>query len=407
MVSEVSVPAHVSPHLVRKFNFITEPVLLSTPWEFCDHINEAPDIFYSPELGGHWVVTRHHLVDELLHRPDLFSNKMLGIPPVHESTTVKLIPTNLDPPDHGPYRKLMMQTMFAPRHMAALERDMYEASRAATDAFVDAGHCEFLAAYARPVPIDLFMRMMGLPLSRREQFMPDVTRVFRGSTAAERQIGYENISRLLSDWLDTPPSEPRRDGEAHIFNALMTSTLDGRRLNWDEMLSIALELVLGGLDTVTAFMSHVMHFMAASPAHRQQLVDNPGIIPEAVEELLRRFGISNLSRVVASDLVFHGVMMKAGDMVLYSTPFTSVDRRQYDDPLSVRFDRENKRSHLAFGSGPHFCAGHLLARMELRIMLEEVLPRLPNLSVRPDTRLQYVSGISLAMRELPLVWDPV
>lgn len=402
MLPEI-VPDHVPDYLVHNLNYITDPDILSRPWEFYDSLNELPGIFYSPELGGHWVVTRHDLIVDLLRRHDLFSTRKQGIPPVHESMV--LLPSSLDPPDHAPFRKLIMQSVFAPRRLASFEADMRTISRAATAAFVDDGHCEFMSAYARPVPVDLFMRMMGLPPSAREEFLPHALRVVRGESAEERALGYESLYRLLSDWIDEFLSEAPDNQDSQMLAVLTTATLgEDRELSRDELLSMVMLLVLGGMDTVTSSMSHIMHFMATSPAHRQLLVGKPELIPDAVEELLRRFGISNMSRVVTSDTIFHGVSMKAGDMVLYSTSAASLDNRQFEDPKSVDFERTNKKSHLAFGSGVHFCAGHHLARTELRIMLEDLLPQMPNLRLEDGAPLRYVSGSALSLDELRLVW---
>ena len=111
---------------------------------------------------------------------------------------------------------------------------------------------------------------------------------------------------------------------------------------------------------------------------RKQLLDEPDLVSDAVEELLRRFGISNIARVAERDCEFHG----------------------------VEFRRKDKKNHLAFGTGPHLCVGHLLARIELRVMIEETLPRLTNLRLAPQVRLAYESGGTLALKSLPLRWDP-
>ena len=168
---------------------------------------------------------------------------------------------------------------------------------------------------------------------------------------------------------------------------------------------MSLMLFLAGLDTVTSAMSHIMHFMASSPMHRQQLADEPTLLPEAVEELLRRFGISSIPRKVERDIEFHGVTFKKGEMVLYSLPMLSLDARRFQNADQVDFRRKDKKGHLAFGTGPHLCAGHHLARLELRVMLEETLPVLPNLRVRPNTQLHYSLGGTMVLDSLPLVWD--
>lgn len=365
-------------------------------------MNDAPDLFYSPALGGYWVVTRHALADELLHRHDLFSNRQVAIPPVPDAPV--LIPNNLDPPAHGRYRKFMMQKMFSARALGSLEQDFRALTHDILAEMAPRGQCEFLRDYARPAPVMLFLRMMGLPPQRFEQFMPWVNGVFRGTTPEQQAEGFAGCATFLSDWLAEKVADRAVPAGGHMLTAMLDADLDGASLSAGEMLSIAMMLLLGGLDTVTASMAHVMRFLAESPRHREQLLAEPALIPEAVEELLRRFGIANIGRVVATDIDFHGAPMRAGDMVLYSTPMLGLDRRRYRDPLEVDFCRDDKKGHLAFASGPHLCTGHLLARIELRVMLEELLPRLADLHVAPGAGIEYSNGGTLTMLQLPLEW---
>jgi cytochrome P450 len=177
-------------------------------------------------------------------------------------------------------------------------------------------------------------------------------------------------------------------------------------LTFDEMLSISMMLFLGGLDTVASQTTHVFHFLATHPAHRDALSADPALIPKAIEEMLRRFGISHIGRELAGDIEFHGVAMKAGDSIVASTPISGLDRRIFPDPLTVDFGRfSGKPTHWAFGAGPHICPGAHLARVELRIMLEEILPALPNFRLKPGASLEYLPGATLTVKALPLVWD--
>lgn len=366
-------------------------------------LNDAPDIFWSPDLGGYWVIARNELVDEFLQRHDLFSAKKLSVPPVPGAPP--LIPNSLDPPDHGPYRKIFMQKMFSPRILAGLEQDFRELSRSAVDAMLPSGACDFMEAYARPAPVSMFLRMLGLPLEERERFMPWVQGVFHPASTDEQAKAFMESAAYLGEWLDEQIANPVARRGGHMLAAMLDARIGERALAKEELLSMTQMLFLAGLDTVTSAMSHAMHFLASSPTHREQLLDEPALAPDAVEELLRRFGISNIARVTARDCEFHGVEFRKGDMVLYSTPMLGLDHHRYQDPLTVDFRRKDKKNHLAFGSGPHLCAGHLLARMELRVMIEETLPRLPNLRVA-SARLAYESGGTISLKSLPLLWDP-
>ena len=138
------------------------------------------------------------------------------------------------------------------------------------------------------------------------------------------------------------------------------------------------------------------------------MLENPEEIPVALEELLRRFGISFIGRAAAKDQVFHGVTMKKGDVVCAGTPIAGLDPDEWDDPLTVDFQRgRGKRvKHLGFGAGVHLCIGAYLARKQLSIMLEELLPRMPGLRIATGiTAIENAAGATMMLKTLPLEWD--
>lgn len=385
------------------FDFRDDPRLRTDPWSVLHKMNDKPDLFYSPALGGYWVVTRGELVAEVMRRYDLFSVRNIGIPVVKDAPVV--IPNNQDPPEHAKYRRILSQQMFSPQALGSVEEDSRRLTRALLDAFVATGECEFVQAFARPLPVISFLQMMDLPPERLPEFMTWIRGIFHGESLADRTAGFQQAHQYLSSWLDERMTGPIPVAGGHMLRALLSAEVDGRRLTKDEMLSIAIMLLVGGLDTVTSQMTHIMRFLAESPRHRQRLINAPSSIPEALEELLRRFGISNIARTVARDCTYHGVQLKAGDSILCSTPIANLDATVFPDPLVVDFERPNRKAHWAFGSGIHLCPGAYLARVQIRVMLEEVLPRLPRVRVKPGIAIEYVSGGTLAIKALPLLWD--
>jgi cytochrome P450 len=399
------IPPHVPPSLVKRYDFRHDEALRTDPWGAMYALGDGPDIFWSPDLGGYWVVTRGAYIEEVFSRSDLFSVKSLAIPKQPDAPV--LIPNNLEPPEHGKYRKILSQNMFSPRALGAMGDECRQLVKDLLRSFRQKGECEFVSAFATLVPVDMFLRMMGVEPERRDEFLPFVEKVFRGQTAADIQSGFSEAGEFLAGWLDEQLRAPEAASlRGHMLAAMLAGEVDGRPLTRDEMLSISMMLFLGGLDTVASQTTHVFHFLATNPAHRQSLLDNPGSIPKAVEEMLRRFGISHIGREVAKDIEFHGVTMRAGDSILASTPISGLDRRAFTDPLTVDFGRfAEKPRHWAFGAGPHICPGAHLARMELKIMLEEALPALPNFRLSPGVRVEYLPGATLMVKELPLIWD--
>jgi cytochrome P450 len=400
-------PPHVPVSLVRHYDFRHDPDLRTDPWLRIARLHDEPDIFWSPDLGGYWVVTRGPYIEEVFSRGDLFSVKSLAIPKQPDAPV--LIPNNLEPPQHGKYRKILSQQMFSPRALGVMGDECRQLVRGLLDSFRDEGACEFVSAFANLVPVAMFLRMMGVEPGRRDEFLPFVGQVFRGQTAADILGGFEAAGAYLAAWLDSELKDRTAAAQkGHMLGAMLAGEVDGRPLTRDEMLSISMMLFLGGLDTVASQTTHVFHFLATHPEHRDSLRGTPSLIPKAIEEMLRRFGISHIGREVARDIEFHGVKMKAGDSIVASTPISGLDRAVFPDPLTVDFGRfSDKPSHWAFGAGPHICPGAHLARVELRIMLEETLSALPNFRLRPGAKLEYLPGATLTVKELPLIWDPL
>ncbi len=400
----VIVPAHVPPELVSHYDFRHDPQFRTDPWTWMYRLNDKPDIFWSPDLGGYWVVTRGPYIEEVFSRGDLFSVRSLAIPKQPDAPI--LIPNNLEPPEHGKYRKILTRKMFSPRALATMGAECRDMVRELVAGFRDRGACEFVSEFAAIVPVDMFLRMMGVGRERRPEFLPFVHMIFRGETAEEIGAGFALAGAFLAGWLDEQLADPEASSRGHMLAAMLEGEVDGRPLSRQEMLSMSMMLFLGGLDTVASQTTHVFHFLATNPRHRASLVDDPALIPAAIEEMLRRFGISHIGRAVAKDIEFHGVRMKEGDSIVAATPISGLDRQAFSDPLTVDFGRfAGKPRHWAFGAGPHLCPGAHLTRIELRIMLEEVLPALPNLRLKPDTELVYLPGATLMVKELPLVWE--
>ncbi len=399
------VPDHVPAELVIPFDFRNDPRIRKDPWGLFHSVNELPEIFYSPDLGGHWVLGRAALLEEAWQRHDLFTTKSVSVPRIE--APFELIPLNLDPPEHRPYQQIFMKRMFAPRIMDGLLESFRQLTRDTIEAFAPLGEIDFAAAYAHPVPISIFLRMIGVPLERRTAFTHSIERVFRGTTSDEIKQGMFEVAGLLDGWLDAELADRHSPRDAHMLEAILSAEIDGRLLSKHEISRIATMLMLAGLDTTTAATLHTLAFVAGSPDHRQRLIDDPSLIPSAVEELLRRFSIANVARMAGSDFAFHGVDIKQGDMILFSTPIAGLDENRFENPLVVDFARPNVKAHtLAFGTGVHMCSGHNLARRELRVTLEETLPRLRNLRLKPSADIEYTSGgtVTISSR-LPLVWD--
>ena len=385
---------------VVSFNYRTGEAMVADPWTVLHDLGTGQGFFYSPELGGHWCAAKRETVIDILRNCELFSSRNIRVPRVER--TVPSIPHHMDPPEHGKYRISVVE-LFGHRILDALTPAIRATARGLANELAERNEGEFVRDFAMRMPVEIFMRMCGLPLERRDEMIGWVQSYFHGASQQESNDAHEKSIAYLRGWLDEQLVDPDKSG-GHIMPSLLKTRVDGRPLSREEMLSIIITLFNGGLDTVAAQMTHIVRYLAEHEEQRQKLVNNPGKIPDAVEELLRRFSIISIGREVTRDATYAGVELRKGDMVLCLISAAGLDEEIFPQALEVDFERSNRRQHCAFGSGPHMCVGAPLARLELRIMLEELLPRLPGLRVRPGASLSYHTGVTLGLVELPLQW---
>jgi len=318
----------------------------------------------------------------------------------------KLIPLQVDPPDHAKYRRLL-DPEFGPKRMAALEPDARKLVNELIDTFEDRGHCNAHEEFATPLPSGMFLAMMGLPMSdlplflrwRDDTIRPDVPdNDFEAAQKVREAVGHE-----ISAYFEKSVEERRKNPDDSLLSRIAQGQVDDRPLTREETLGICHLLLLGGLDTVTATLDCALAYLAQHPEERQLLVDNPDLTPAAVEELLRhQTPVMMVVRVIKEDAEFGGVALKKGDHATVMIGSANADDTEFPEAASVNFEREANR-HLAFGAGPHRCLGSNLARVELQVALQEWHRRIPDYRLADGAELMFSPGIRQTA-ELPLVW---
>jgi cytochrome P450 len=178
-----------------------------------------------------------------------------------------------------------------------------------------------------------------------------------------------------------------------------------RPITPEETFNLLTLVLFGGLDTVASMLGFLCRFLALHPEHRRDLVAHPDLQKNAVEELIRRHGVSNTARYITHDFVHNGVQFRGGDLIQVPNTLFGLDERVNADPIRVDFRREPVR-HAAFGNGPHTCPGAVLARREIAVFLDEWLKRIPEFSIKPGSKPQMASGHVNGVTRLELVWDP-
>lgn len=351
-------------------------------------------------MGG-VLVSKHEDVLTVLRNPEVFSSSDDAI---DIGQVRPLIPLQLDPPEQTKYRKLMAP-LFAPAAIAKLEGRTRSLVTKLIDAVAEDGHCNFHQAVAEPLPCTVFLELLGLPLSRAREFIELKDGIIRPPAespeerlAMVKEVG-QKIYAVLEEVVDERAAEPRED----FISGFLASEVDGERLSREDVIDIGYLFFLAGLDTVTATLDCSIAYLAQHPKHRQELVDDPSLIPEAIEELLRfESPVGGVPRIATQDTLLSGCPIKAGTRVSVSIGSANTDERFWEHPDSVDFHREVNK-HIGFGAGAHRCLGSHLARMELRVTLEEWHLRVPSYQLAPGTELVYTAGLR-QVENLDLVW---
>ena len=352
-------------------------------------------------FGGYSVnLSRYEDVMWAMRHPEVFSSNDV----VNIGNDMPLIPLSVDPPDHRKYRRLL-DPEFSPTKMAALEPESRALVNRIIDEFVARGECEFHEDFATPLPSTIFLALVGLPQSDLPQFLQwrdDTIRPDAKSEADAQRIR-EAAGTAISGYFETALEEKRRNPDDRLLSRIVTAEVDGRPLTQAEMLGMCHLLLLGGLDTVTATLDCMIAYLAQHPERRRSVVADPELMSAAIEELLRhQTPVMMVPRIVAQDVEMGGVSLAAGDGATLLIGAANVDPAEFADPDEVRLDRGANR-HLAFGGGPHRCLGSHLARMELRVAMEEFHKRIPEYQLADGAEIHFSPGIRQA-DSLPLVF---
>ena len=360
--------------------------------------SQVPDIFYTLHNGGHWVVKGFDMVRRVTMDSEHFSTAEIDIPKVPSEN--KLIPLNLDPPDHAPYRAMLLKH-FSAKTVAALEPTLRAwAARLIEQARPDGG-CDFTENLGAGFPVSVFMEMMGLPMDRFAEFREIVTEYFEQITPERRRELQEIIVGEVEALIEARRAEPRDD----LISHLVQERVRDRLLTQKELNSICFLLVIAGLDTVANMLTFSTYHLARNAELQARLHADPSLVPAFVEECLRRYAVVNAARMVKKDIEIDGYQFRAGEMVMCALPAAGLDPRKNDSPETFSLDREN-RAVMPFSAGPHLCLGHFLARAEMRVFFEEWTRRIPRFDVAPGFTPDYRVGFVMAIPSLPLKWQP-
>ncbi len=356
---------------------------------------------------GSYLITSAGAAEFALRSPRLFSSRrafdLVGSP-------LPLVPIAFDPPEHTRYRRIL-QPFFSPRGVAAWLPQVRALAGELIDGVAQRGQCDLVEDLAVPLPAQVFLTLFGLPVDDRDRLNAWKDGLLRseppgpGETRGERAI---RLGAELYEYLVEHVAQRRRDGiDTSTGTGLLGQLLAqpaGQRLTDEEIYGLAFLFVLAGLETVTSALSTAFAVLASQPSLRSRIAGDPAVIPAAVEELLRVDGpLLFVPRVTTQDVEVAGQLIPAGALVQVMVAVADRDPVPHPDPDVIDFSRQERS--LAFGGGPHRCLGSHLARMEMRVAIEEWHRRIPEyqLAPGPAPRVTWPAGV-VGIGHLPLVF---
>jgi cytochrome P450 len=392
-------PQHVPASLHHDFDFYhvaTADGDLFRSW--MEVKSKAPGpVFWTPHNGGHWVATGGREVETIYTDYERFSNVDIFIPP-NGSRENAMLPQEMDPPESLAYRSIILRPLM-PAQVSLMEGKIRARTIDLVEGLAPNGQCDFVREFATILPIEIFLSLMGLPLEDRAYLLPLGEMSTRAETAEQRAYSHQEVMHYLDREIERRRATPCDDFLSRIANAVVNGEMIAKR----DAIHLALNVMFGGLDTVANLLSFCLLFLARNPGHRRALIEEPQLMKNASEELIRRFGMVAVGRRIACDIEFAGAVMKKGEMILGPTMLLGWDDTIVAHPATVDFHRSSP-THMTFGAGPHVCAGQHLARREVRIVLEEWLKRIPDFSLAQDAELRLGTGLVAGLLSLPLRW---
>ncbi len=394
---------------------------LADPYPFLNDARRHAPAFFSERLD-HWVVTRHADIRYILRTPAVFSatnaNSPLQAPCPHAAKALldggyRAVPTlaNVDPPAHTRVRRLAAAA-FTNRRVAAMESVIRDLVRDFVDRHGPAGRADLVGDLAWGLPAMVLFRILGLGDEHLETVKAGSwSRILFVYGIPDEEIQVEAATGLAEFWRFVEALVAERTtspGDDYISALITARDADGDRLTQAEVATVSLNLLFAGHETTTGLMSNSLRRLLEDGRAWNQLIADPTLIPNAVEEVLR-FDSSVIAwrRQTVNDTEIGGVAIPADARLLLSLGAANRDPDMFEDPDVFDVARANAREHLSCGQGPHLCLGAPLARMQGRVMLEELTRSLPDMQLEADHRYEFAPNISFrGPLSLPATWEP-
>ena len=363
-------------------------------------------IAHTERYGGVWLPLTHEMVNEIAYDTEHFTSRSVVVGQLKPSEIEDAMPAPIggappitsDPPFHQEARRILLPA-FAPKKIDPLRDEIRQMCHDLIDKMEDREFVDAAKEYAQHIPVMIIASMAGLPKEDGDIFRSWVHVILEGigESREEREPVFMALNEYLTKAVDDHIENPRDD----LISFLLNAEIMGNKLSREHVVGTIILLMVAGIDTTWSGIGNSIWHLATNPVDRRRLVENPDMIPMAIEEFLRAYAPVTMARLVKQDHEFHGVQMKEEDWVLLPFPAANRDPLKFDDADKVIIDREENR-HAAFGLGIHRCLGSNLARLELNVAVEVFLERFPDFELNTQEEVTWSTGQVRGPRQLPI-----
>jgi len=378
----------------------TDPRWTENPYPIWDELRAASPVVHTDRFLGCYMPTTFDTVKQITYDTEHFSSRRVVVRDVRPEV-VPAPPITSDPPEHKPAKQLLLPS-FTPDAIKKLEPRVRAICNELIDSFINDGKCDAAACYSRYIPVRAIAHMLGIPETDGDRFIQWIHEILELGIRDQAILmkAVQEVMAYFSGHIEHRKKAPTDDLITTLMNA---RDKDGRPLSDLHVQGTLRLLMIAGIDTTWSAIGSSLWHLARTPADRERLLAEPGLLPTAIEEFLRAYSPVTMAREVMKETEVGGCPIKPGNMVLLSFPAANRDPARFADADKVVIDRK-LNPHAAFGLGIHRCIGSNLARMEMTVAIEEWLRRIPDFRLDPAGKVTWSEGTVRGPRQLPVLF---
>ncbi|MDG2111245.1 MAG: cytochrome P450 [Actinomycetota bacterium] len=378
----------------------SDPQWVNDPFPIWEDLRGRCPMAHSKRFNrGMWLPLSFDDVVDIAGDTETFSSRHFGIQRGEPTPRGHLPPIHSDPPEHMPLRRLLLP-FFAPQRVERWRADIDAHCNELAAAIAERGEGDAAVDYAQHIPVAAIATILGIDASMGDEFRHWVTQLLELGPRDPSQMveALESINAYMGEVMEQRRADPGDD----LISHLVTAELDGELLDDDLIQRMLVLQLVAGIDTTWSSIGSALVHLAQNEGDRRRLVDEPELLPTAIEELLRAYAPVNVTRIVTEDTEVNGVQMQQGDHVLMTFPIACRDPEKFERADEVVIDRAENR-HIAFGAGIHRCLGSNLARLEMELAVGAFLRHIPEFELAPGAEVTWSTGQIRGPRSVPIV----